>query len=80
MGDMANSNSSSTSNGGEKSKIFTDLATKRIKERNEELMLLSELIKTEKGVKNAMEKERIDHLKEKMIAAMINFIAKEENI
>ena len=40
----------------------------------------AELIKAEKGDKNAKEKERINHLKEKMIAAMINFIAKEENI
>ena len=37
------------------------------------------LIKSEKGDKNAKEKERINHLMSNMIAAMIKFIGKEEN-
>ena len=43
-------------------------------------MPFAELIKAEKGVKNAKEKERIDHLRDNIIAAMLNFIVKEEKI
>ena len=78
MGDAANSNSFSASNGGEKSKIVTDLATKRAKKRNEELKPIAALIKSEKVDKNDKEKERINHLMNKMITAMLNFIGKEE--
>ena len=54
--------------------------TTKIKEKNEELIPFAELIKAGKGVKNTKEKEKINHLKDKMIAEMLNFIVEEEKI
>ena len=77
--DAVNSNSTLTCNGGEKQKNSTNLAIKRVKKRNEELKPFADIIRAEKGEKNAKEKKRIDHLRNNMIAAMIKFIEKEVN-
>ena len=74
--DVVNSNSALTSSGSDKPKNSTDLGIKRVKKRNEELKPFADIIRAEKGKRNAKENKRIGHLRNNMIAAMIKFIGK----